>query len=33
MMMDIVDIRKKFGNNYDSAIAQMMAYAKCKGHV
>jgi len=32
MMMDIVDIRKKFGNKYDSAIAQMMAYAKCKGH-
>ena len=30
MAMDILDIRAKFGNKYDSAIAQMMAWAKCK---
>jgi hypothetical protein len=30
MAMDILDIRAKFGNKYDSAIAQTMAWAKCK---
>lgn len=30
MMMDILDIRVKCGNKYDSAIAQMMVWTKCK---
>jgi len=33
MAMDIADIRSKFGNKYDSAIAQMMMYSKCKGYI
>jgi len=33
MMMDIKDIRGKFGNKYDSSLAQMMAYAKCMGYI
>lgn len=31
--MDIADIRGLFGNKYDSAIAQMVAWAKCMGYV
>lgn len=30
-MMDITDIRAKFGDKYDGAIAQYLAWAKCKG--
>jgi hypothetical protein len=30
MMMDILDIRVKCGKKYDSAIAQMLAWTKCK---
>ncbi len=33
MLMDIADIKKKFGNKYDSAIAQMIAYSKCKEYI
>ena len=29
--MDIDDIRDKFGDKYDDAIAQMLSYAKEKG--
>ncbi|MCX7112869.1 MAG: hypothetical protein NTX45_22675 [Proteobacteria bacterium] len=31
--MDITDIRSKFGNKYDGAIAQMLAWAKCKKYM
>ena len=31
MQMDIDDIRDKFGDKYDDAIAQMLSYAKEKG--
>jgi hypothetical protein len=30
MVMDFSDIKSKFGSKYDSAIAQMMTWAKCK---
>ena len=33
MMMDIEDVRSKFGNKYDVAIAQMLAWAKCKEYI
>lgn len=33
MMMDIADIRAKFGDKYDSAITQMIAWAACKGYI
>lgn len=33
MMMDIEDIRSKFGDKYDPAIAQMLAWAKCKEYI
>lgn len=33
LMMDITDVRKKFGDKYDGAIAQMLAWAKCKGYI
>lgn len=33
MMMDIADVRAKFGDKYDEAIAQMIAWAKCKGYI
>ncbi|MGU2293282.1 hypothetical protein ACSEQ4_30820, partial [Pseudomonas aeruginosa] len=33
LMMDIVDVRAKFGDKYDVAIAQMLAWAKCKGYI
>lgn len=33
MMMDIEDIRSKFGSKYDAAIAQMLAWAKCKEYI
>lgn len=33
MMMDIADVRAKFGDKYDEAIAQMLAWAKCKGYI
>ena len=33
MTMDIADIRAKFGNKYDGAIAQMMVWAKCMGYI
>ncbi|HCI1801438.1 hypothetical protein [Pseudomonas aeruginosa] len=33
MMMDIADVRAKFGDKYDGAIAQMLAWAKCKGYI
>lgn len=31
VMMDIADVRGKFGDKYDGAIAQYLAWAKCKG--
>lgn len=31
VMMDIADVRSQFGNKYDAAIAQYLAWAKCKG--
>lgn len=31
--MDIDDIRDKFGGKYDTAIAQMLARAACKGYI
>jgi uncharacterized Zn-binding protein involved in type VI secretion len=31
MMLDIKNIRAKFGTKYDSAIRQMLAYANCNG--
>jgi hypothetical protein len=33
IMMDIVDIRSKFGDKYDAAIAQYLTWAKCKGYI
>lgn len=33
MMLDIKDIRKKFGDKYDSAIKQMLAYVECQGFI
>lgn len=33
MMMDIEDIRSKFGSKYDAAITQMLAWAKCKEYI
>jgi filamentous hemagglutinin len=27
--MDVVDVQSKFGDKYNGAIAQMMAYATC----
>lgn len=33
MMMDIADVKAKFGNKYDGAIAQMIAWAKCKKYI
>jgi hypothetical protein len=33
VMMDIADIRAKFGDKYDGAIAQYFAWAKCKGFI
>lgn len=33
MTMDIADIREKFGDKYDLAIAQMIAWAACKGYI
>lgn len=33
MMLDIADIREKFGDKYDPAIAQMVAWAACKGYI
>ncbi|HBO4310576.1 TPA: hypothetical protein NIF13_001229 [Pseudomonas aeruginosa] len=33
MTMDILDIRENFGDKYDEAIAQMIAWAKCKGYI
>ena len=33
MVMDIEDIRSKFGDKYDAAIAQMLAWAKCKEYI
>ena len=33
VMMDVVDIRSQFGDKYDAAIAQYLAWAKCKGYM
>jgi hypothetical protein len=33
MLMDVADVRSKFGDKYDGAIAQMMAWAKCMGYI
>jgi hypothetical protein len=33
MMMDVQDAESKFPGKYTSAIAQMMAYARCVGHI
>jgi hypothetical protein len=33
MLMDIRDIRKKFGTKYDDAIRQMLDYANCMGYI
>ena len=33
MMMDVDDVESKFPGKYTSAIAQMMAYAKCMGFI
>jgi hypothetical protein len=33
MMMDVQDVESKFPGKYTSAIAQMMAYARCMGHI
>lgn len=33
MTLDIIDIRSKFGDKYDSAIAQMLTWSKCKGYL
>ncbi|MQG94755.1 hypothetical protein [Pseudomonas sp. MN1F] len=33
MMMDITDIREKFGDKYAPAIAQMIAWSACKGYI
>jgi hypothetical protein len=33
MMMDIADIRAKFGDKYDGAILQVIAWAKCMRYI
>jgi hypothetical protein len=33
MAMDVADIRSKFGDKYDGAIAQGLLYAKCMGFI
>jgi hypothetical protein len=33
MMMDVADIESKFPGKYTSAIAQMLAWAKCMGYI
>jgi len=33
VMMDITDIRAKFGSKYDAAIVQYLAWSKCKGYL
>jgi hypothetical protein len=33
VMMDIADVRARFGDKYDGAIAQYLAWVKCKGFI
>jgi hypothetical protein len=33
MMTEIAEVRQRFGNKYDAAIAWMLLYAACMGYI